>query len=135
MVADCFRDAAYIYLHSTLERMSQNPAHTLPPSWSLSISVPKSEALRRCLARVESYHLDHHCEYSALTFPLFIAGCESQTRRERDVVVQSLGMLEANFGIGNVRRAKELLNVLWAGKGSVHWQDALEELQWDLILA
>lgn len=136
MVADCFRDAAYIYLHSTLERMALNSAtDILPASWSSSISVPKPEALHRCLARVESYYLDHHCEYSALTFPLFIAGCESQIRREKDVVIQSLGMLEANFGIGNVRRAKELLEVLWAGDGSLHWQDALEELQWDLILA
>ena len=50
-------------------------------------------------------------------------------------MLYSLSMLEVNFGIGNVKRVKELLNVLWEEKGSVHWQDVLEQLQWDLIVA
>ncbi|RJE27351.1 C6 transcription factor [Aspergillus sclerotialis] len=135
MVADCFHDAAYIYLHSTLERMSYNSACTLPSSWASLISVGKSEALHACLDRIAVSPLDNQCEYSALTFPLFIAGCESQTLEERRIVVHGLSMLEVNFGIGNVKRVKELLNVLWKEKGSVHWQDVLEQLQWDLILA
>lgn len=53
--------------------------------------------------------------------------------------MRSLGRLEENFGIGNVKRAKELLGVLWDNQGNgdkeVHWLDALEEMQWDLILA
>lgn len=55
--------------------------------------------------------------------------------------MRSLGRLEENFGIGNVKRAKELLNVLWDRQGNgngekeVHWLDVLEGMQWDLILA
>lgn len=117
--------------------------------WSSLISTPKSIAVARCLARVESFPLDDHCEYSALTFPLFISGCESDVFAYRDLVVRSLGKLQVNFGIGNVERAKEVLRILWArqdahaqeygatgmGKTKVHWMDILEELQWELILA
>lgn len=57
--------------------------------------------------------------------------------------MRSLGRLEENFGIGNVKRAKELLGVLWdnqekgnrKGGKEMHWLDVLEGMQWDLILA
>lgn len=140
MVADCFHDAAYIYLHSTLERMTQSQRPPLPAAaaeaWSSLITVPKSDALQRCLDRIKAFSpINNHCEFSALTFPLFIAGCEAVGPRERDVIVSALGALEENFGIGNVRRVRELLGVLWEGSGSGHWLDLLEELGWDLILA
>lgn len=175
LVAECFRDAAFIYLHSILERLdshytpnitditadpnpnSQTDGENHPPGlspylteWAPLISTPKPIAVRRCLSRVESFPLDDHCEYSALTFPLFIAGCESDTLEQRDLVLRSLGKLQNNFGIGNVRRAKEVLGILWARKDAtsqnqtgdmeasvrpVHWLDILEELQWELILA
>ncbi|KAJ5612851.1 hypothetical protein N7510_006045 [Penicillium lagena] len=158
LVAECFRDAAFIHLHSILERMimQQNdsydvasndstttPSH-IPTQLSTLISTPKSTAVHRCLSRVESLHLDHHCEYSALTFPLFIAGCESTTAAQRELVTLSLDKLQNNFGIGNVRRAKDLLASLWMRRDAenpdgvskhVHWLDVLEELGWELILA
>lgn len=135
MVAECFRDAAYIYLHSTLNRMGENiSAQHCPSFWPNPISISKHEALQRCLERVKSSPLDQHCEYSALTFPLFIAGCESQGPEARDLVIESLTKLEVNFGIGNVKRAKELLRVLWQG-AQTHWLDVLERLKWGLILA
>lgn len=136
MVADCFHEAAYIYLHSTLERMAQNiDTYRIPPAWRSFISVSESDARNRCLARIDSSCLDGHCEYSALTFPLFIAGCESGSHAERDIVARSLGALETSFGFGNVGRVRELLGMLWDGDTTVHWQDMLEELRWDLILA
>ncbi|GCB27141.1 uncharacterized transcriptional regulatory protein C15D4.02 [Aspergillus awamori] len=153
MVANCFRDAAYLYLHSTLERLNQGMASppSLPlatplplalqassklvPAPSPSISLPRSTALHQLLSRIRAFPLDEHCEYSALTFPLFIAGCESRDPSDQELIIQSLNKLEANFGIGNVRRAKEMLSILWAGEGDVHWLDMLERLQWDLILA
>jgi len=129
-VAECFRDAAYIYLHSILERIP-----SCQPSLYL-ISISKQEALQRCLSRIETFHIDpEYCEYSALTFPLFIAGCECQTTTERGLVLETLGALERNFGIGNVTRAKEILNVLWNENGEAHWLDVLERLKWDVILA
>lgn len=117
--------------------------------WASLISIPKSTAIHRCLARIESFPLDDHCEYSALTFPLFISGCESEIFEHRDLIMKSLCKLQDNFGIGNVERAKEVLCILWAkqdaricdsagGLGDMkrpHWMDILDELQWELILA
>lgn len=159
LVAECFRDAAFIYLHSILERMATHP----PPAvrsdvsdilnlqdYKSLISLPKQTAVDKCLSRIESLHLDDHCEYSALTFPLFISGCESEVFAHRDLVVESLSKLQSNFGIGNTQRAKEVLRILWSrrdgyipdpsntirsGKINLHWFDVLEELQWDLTLA
>jgi hypothetical protein len=135
MVAECFRDAAYIYLHSTLDRMASGTGNPILPSlWPSFISVTKSEAVRRCLLRIASLPLDEHCEYSALTFPLFMCGCETDEDADRECVFESLSKLEANFGIGNVKRAKELLRLLWDGERR-HWMDVLEELGWNLIVA
>ncbi|PYI10565.1 C6 transcription factor [Aspergillus sclerotiicarbonarius CBS 121057] len=134
MVADCFRDAAYIYLHSTLEKMSRGIMPPYATPWTAFISLPRSDALQQLLGKIKISPLDEHCEYSALTFPLFMAGCESKDSKDRDLVIRSLSRLEANFGIGNVRRAKDMLHILWKG-GDMHWLDMLEQLQWDLILA
>lgn len=164
LVAECYRDAASIYLHSILECMSMKSAkanlETNDPqsdfeatpclfNWTSLVSTSKPSAVHHCLSRVETFPLDDHCEYSALTFPLFIAGCESDTFAQRELVLRSLGKLQRNFGIGNVSRAKEVLNILWTrqdakvqgvtGTGAstreVHWLDILEELKWELILA
>ena len=142
-----------------LERMNVHPAvhpkteysspYDHPDFTGPLISTPKSVAIHRCLSRVKFLSLHDHCEYSALTFPLFIAGCESDVPEHRNLVSRSLSKLEANFGIGNVKRAKEMLNLLWARRdaiaedpisvkgtilGKAHWLDILEELQWELIL-
>ncbi|KXG47636.1 uncharacterized protein PGRI_015060 [Penicillium griseofulvum] len=165
LVAECFRDAGFVYLHSIMERISRtcpdNSSDTgsivsgqlKDPSLSLQdwiplISMPKSLAVYRCLSRVETFPLGDHCEYSALTFPLFISGCETDNVADREIVLRSLGKLQDNFGIGNVRRAKELLGILWArqdanvdarfigmGQKNVHWLDIVDELGWELILA
>ncbi|KAJ5743946.1 hypothetical protein N7533_008816 [Penicillium manginii] len=158
LVAECFRDAGFIYLHSILERMHNNQPQSQPPSaadtpypgeteFTSLISIPKATAVDTCLSRIESLHLDNHCEYSALTFPLFISGCESSVFAHRDLVLDSLTKLQSNFGIGNTQRAKDVLKILWsrrdahirnpsgANVGNVHWFDILEELQWDLTLA
>lgn len=157
LVAECFRDAGFTYLHSIMERISRDSETvdiatsveiTSKDDWLSLISTPKQLAVDRCLARVESFPLDDHCEYSALTFPLFISGCESDNVADREIVLQCLGKLQVNFGIGNVRRAKELLGILWArrdaavelyglgmGYKEVHWFDVVEELVLELILA
>ncbi|KAL4788239.1 fungal-specific transcription factor domain-containing protein [Aspergillus varians] len=150
LVADSFRDAAYIYVHSTLERITSSPLHSnslapslpypsLTPEWSTLISVPKHIAINNLLNRIRSHPIDDNCEFSALTFPLFIAGCETTAKADRELILHSLSALEVNFGIGNVKRAKELLGVVWGGGGDEgegrHWVDVLEGLGWDLILA
>ncbi|KAL2858716.1 fungal-specific transcription factor domain-containing protein [Aspergillus pseudodeflectus] len=131
MVADSFRDAAYIYLYSAIERLPSS----LQPGKTLDISRSKPAAIQKLLQRIKDNPIDNNCEYSALTFPLFIAGCEATSQTDRDLVLQSLITVEVNFGIGNVKRAKELLGVLWRSDGKTHWMDVLEGLGWDLILA
>ncbi|KAL4797252.1 fungal-specific transcription factor domain-containing protein [Aspergillus venezuelensis] len=151
LVAEYFRDAAYIYLHSILERASASPSITS------AISISKITALNTLLMRLKTYPIDQNCEFSALTSPLFIAGCEMDvsmsmsnnsnsnfnSQEERKLILDALGTLEANFGIGNVKRAKEVLGIVWGeremegtgGGGGRHWMDVLEGLGWDLILA
>lgn len=139
LVAECFRDAAYIYLHSTLER---TPALS---KWSSLISHPKGQAIANLLSRLKTQTISNNCEFSALTFPLFIAGSETNSGDEEDraFILRTLTTLEVNFGIGNVKRAKEVLRVLWRENenenwglgGRKHWVDVLERLGWDLNLA
>ena len=52
--------------------------------------------------------------------------------KRRDIVL-ALDLLDVNFGIGNVKRAKELLCMVWSS--SSHWMDVLERLDWQLVLA
>ncbi|KAI2791436.1 hypothetical protein POX_c04297 [Penicillium oxalicum] len=148
LVAECFRDAGFIYLHSILERIktgTSTPCDDTSGSndWSSLVTTPKDVAINRLLSRIQTFPLGDHCEYSALTFPLFIAGAESEVFEYRDLVLRSFGKLQENFGIGNTIRAKEVLCALWVRRDAaqqdrsvkVHWMDVLEELQWDLNLA
>ncbi|KAL1846725.1 lysine requiring protein [Paecilomyces lecythidis] len=148
LVAFSFRYAAFIYLHSVLERMASQHPHALPSSDLTNlIPIAKSDAIQRCLALVESTPIDDHCEYSAFAFPLFMAGCESEDAAQQAFVLRSLNQLEQNFGIGNVGRAKELLRRVWGwdihednheeGTEVVkrHWLDILEVTGWELIMA
>jgi hypothetical protein len=152
LVAECYRDAGFVYLHSVLEHMSRDtsPTYNATPQtpypiseWLSLISTPKQIAIDRLLARIQSFPLNDNCEYSALTFPLFIAGAESDVFEHRDLVLESLGKLQENFGIGNTLRAKDVLRILWARRDAAsqdsslkpHWMDILEELQWELTLA
>lgn len=146
--AHSFRYAAFIYLHSVLERLALQHPQSLPtPNPSTLVPITKLDAIQRCLSLVETTPLTNHCEYSAFAFPLFIAGCESEDVTQQIFVLQSLDKLEQNFGIGNVGRAKELLRRVWGwdinesnpkgteGMVKRHWLDVLEDTGWDLIMA
>ncbi|KAJ9294270.1 transcriptional regulator family: Fungal Specific TF [Paecilomyces variotii] len=148
LVALSFRYAAFIYLHSVLERtVSQHP-HALPiPIQTTLVPITKLDAIQRCLALIETAAIDDHCEYSAFAFPLFMAGCETEDAAQQAFVLQCLDQLEQNFGIGNVGRAKGLLRRVWGwevqgdsheeGTETVrrHWLDVLENAGWELIMA
>ncbi|KAL4972812.1 fungal-specific transcription factor domain-containing protein [Aspergillus desertorum] len=163
LVAESFCDAAYIYLHSVLERitLSKVSSQSLPTlnsnrEFERLISTSKTTAIKSLLTRLKTHPIDNNCEFSALTFPLFIAGCETNSRENREFVWDMLSIVEVSFGIGNVKRAKEVLGIVWtscppaddgigdgeAGIGEPrerivkkHWADVLDELGWDLILA
>ncbi|KAL4990471.1 fungal-specific transcription factor domain-containing protein [Aspergillus falconensis] len=162
LVAESFRNAAYIYLHSTLERIARSefsppssPISNANRDFEQSISTSKTTAIASLLKRLKTHPIDNNCEFSALTFPLFIAGCETNSKEDREFVWDMLSVIEANFGIGNVKRAKEVLEIVWAscspaddgtGDGETdiedkqrrvkkHWADVLDGFGWDLILA
>ncbi|GAD94058.1 C6 transcription factor [Paecilomyces variotii No. 5] len=148
LVAFSFRYAAFIYLHSVLERIASRHPHALAVSDITNLTpIAKLDAIQRCLALIESAPMDDHCEYSAFAFPLFIAGCESEDAAQQAFVLRSLNQLEQNFGIGNVGRAKELLRRVWGWeirednhKGGTetvkrNWLDLLEDTGWELIMA
>ncbi|KAL4997215.1 fungal-specific transcription factor domain-containing protein [Aspergillus recurvatus] len=161
LVAESFRDAAYIYLHSVLERITRSkilassPISNVPREFECLITTSKTTAITSLLTRLRTHPIDNNCEFSALTFPLFIAGCETNSKEDRESVWDMLSVIEINFGIGNVKRAKEALEIVWAscsladdgvGNGEAriedkqkrvkkHWTDVLNGLGWDLILA
>lgn len=143
---------------SQSQSQSESESESDPGLVLLSLSITKQQALDRCLNRIslflsagrdttstDNYEDEdefticpRHCEYSALTFPLFIAGCECRSEMQMGIVASALGRLEVGFGIGNVKRVKEVLGVLWVGEdcdGRRHWLDVLEDLGWELIVA
>lgn len=170
MVANCFRYAAFIFLHSILDRIATLPttsfnSHdtflededkdkdkdkntTIWNTFHLQISLSKSQALNEIMTLLHTYPPDDHSEYSALTFPLFIAGCECDGDEEQlSSIYAALKTLEVNFGIRNTIRAQELIRLYWSDSAEVsgtkrrrkgrrrrHWLDLLEDLDWDLLL-
>jgi hypothetical protein len=112
-----------------------------PQLWVLIrsyISYTKAEAVDNTLRTIEEHFPLEHCEYSALCFPLFAAGCESDTPEQYEVVMSALKQLEQNFGIGNTRRLKSLLEHIWMSGDENgtrrHWDDVLKDLGWEMIL-
>lgn len=143
MVANCFRYAAFIFLHSSLERMAWSTTTTItdPNIWDKlhsHISHSKLQALQMIITLLHLHPPDSHTEFSALTFPLFIAGCECEGKEEQlSLILGALKTLEINFGIRNTTRAQEMIGLYW-GSNSLrqrrHWLNLLEDMDWDLLL-
>lgn len=143
MVANCFRYAAFIFLHSSLERMAWPSITTVaqPNVWDKlrsQISYSKSQALQNIIDLLHCHPPDSHTEFSALTFPLFIAGCECEGQEEQlSLILGTLKTLEVNFGIRNTIRAQEMIKLYWKSdslRQRRHWLDLLEDMDWDLLL-
>jgi hypothetical protein len=143
MVADCFRYAAFIFLHSSLERMAwpNSTTVTQPNIWDKlcsQISHSKPQALQNIITLLRSHPPDSHTEFSALTFPLFVAGCECEGKEEQlSLILGALKTLEVNFGIRNTIRAQEMIELCWSSDSQRqrrHWLDLLEDMNWDLLL-
>lgn len=72
----------------------------------------------------------------SLLYPLFSAGVEA-TGNLRDFAQFRMTEME-KIGIGNVQRAKKVMFETWKQsdlKGSVRWEDVIDEFGWDLSLA
>ncbi|CRG89806.1 hypothetical protein PISL3812_06845 [Talaromyces islandicus] len=144
IIADYYRYGAYIFLHSTLDGISQSNPLEIQGSqstfWDMIhslVAFAKPVALQHLVSLLRSFPPNSHPEFSGLVFPLFIAGCECEDNEQLALILKSLHTLEVNFGIHNTKRAQELLMILsqlrCEGKPK-HWLDLLEELEWDLML-
>ncbi|KAH8698306.1 putative C6 transcription factor [Talaromyces proteolyticus] len=144
VVAHHFHYAAFIFLHSIIDIIAQpNLSDLEDPHADFSSMVhslvvfSKTEALQNLVSLLRTLPPDNHSEFSALTFPLFIAGCEYEERDQLALILDSLQTLELNFGILNTKRAQEFLVNLsrLRAKGNwKHWLHILEDVDWDLIL-
>jgi hypothetical protein len=142
-VANSFRHAAFVYLHSVLYHItsSQDSDVNLSELQMLhtQISYTKAEAVDNTLATIErNFPLDR-CEFSALCFPLFVAGCETSRQEHYATILSAVNQLELNFGIGNTSRVKSVLDHIWGSKmtdgGGKHWYKVLRELGWEILLS
>lgn len=139
-------------MHSVLERMESHDSTKFGGSIDGSssalwnglhsiISLSKRQALEEIMEMLRCHPPNNLIEYSALTFPLTIAGCECGGNKEHlSLILDALKTLEVNFGIGNTRRAQELLELYWGANANStarsrrHWLDLLEDIGWDLLL-
>jgi hypothetical protein len=139
-VAQRIRYAAFIFLHAALDR-----ARTI---WNLNDSVwvtvrrripySKDEALHGALEMLADTPVGEHCEFAALTLPLFVAGCETSEAAKRYLILDRLHVMERRFGIGNISRAKDALMTIWQERScgqSKSWWNILHEIGWELILS
>ncbi|KAI9732365.1 MAG: hypothetical protein M1834_001572 [Cirrosporium novae-zelandiae] len=142
MVANTYRYAAYIYLHFVLGRLAYNAldyakyySSTLIPN--IRFGCSKEDAISHCLETIRGIPEGDYCE-SALVLPLFLAGCETTDLTQFKVVVKRLLVLEQNIGIGNIGKAREVVQRVWESSATFSqrkdWFEVLRELGWDLIV-
>ncbi|KAL1899570.1 lysine requiring protein [Sporothrix stenoceras] len=150
-VAQRIRYAAFVFLHAMIEFAENTLVDVAPHEWrSLVDSLPytKTRAVDGCLDMLETLAVGAHCEFAALTLPLFIAGCETNDPRQRYFVLDRLFLLEKSVSIGNIARARDALMMIWqnpqeSSTATVSksmtdrqfWWKVLQEMGWELILS
>lgn len=134
-VAALYHYAAVIYFHSIVAEVGGVIVGDDLMNESSPPCMSEQEALARFCEILEANEIGHHCEYSALVFPLFIAACEARSASEQQLIFGAMRRLGTNFGIGNVAAAIEVVRRVWASHGRRKWFQVLEESDWDLVLA
>jgi hypothetical protein len=142
-VAEAYRYAGYIYLISTLARgiregsVDSEPNDNVPEYTNLGLPYTIEDAIEKCFNAIEQISDGDGCE-SALVLPLFLVGCETDRPGQIAAVVKRLMMMERSIGIGNIKRARKVVQKVWCSVvepgGKKPWQYVLQELGWDLIL-
>ncbi|RFU34152.1 hypothetical protein B7463_g2144, partial [Scytalidium lignicola] len=143
LVAEAYRFAAYIYLHSIQRQVSlEELSHSQNKEFDLNLSysnIPSTteDAITRCLDVIDKIPCGDGCE-SSLVLPLFLAGCETNNPAQITTVIRKFMKMEQTIGLGNIRRAREVVQKVWYSAAEVtgkrHWQLVVQELGWDLIL-
>ncbi|ERS96175.1 hypothetical protein HMPREF1624_07711 [Sporothrix schenckii ATCC 58251] len=143
-VAQRIRYATFVFLHAMIEYAESTLIDVEPAEWRALIDglpYAKARAVDGCLDMLETLPVGAHCEFAALTLPLFIAGCETGDPRQRYFVLDRLFLLEKSVAIGNITRARDALVMIWQQTDSTgktarrFWWKILQEMGWELILS
>ncbi|KAI2429425.1 hypothetical protein LOZ19_006772 [Ophidiomyces ophidiicola] len=98
-------------------------------------------SVNQIILRVSAIHFAKGpCPGVAVLQPLFAAGCEACNHVDRESVRALLSRLESQYGMGNVKKAKEFLEDLWAMRddredveGRVRWDTVMVEKGLDIL--
>ncbi|KAK4173573.1 fungal-specific transcription factor domain-containing protein [Triangularia setosa] len=94
-----YRHASLLYLYRTILRYPRD--HTL-------VKRHTRLTLKNCVATV-----GHRGPMSALLWPLFVAACEAQERKDRDLAREAFEKVEKRQGMRNIGRAWEVVGEVW----------------------
>lgn len=128
--AYAYKSAALIYLY---QRMLQ--IHPMPGTSDSMVSGEVQVILENIAKIPEDAHPD-----GILLFPLFMAGGESTSLQDMDVIRSRLRSIDTIRGFRNVLRACEVLEEVWrtrttaTGCNSVDWKDILHSQGGGLLL-
>ncbi|KAG8903639.1 hypothetical protein FRB99_002914 [Tulasnella sp. 403] len=119
--SNVFREAAFLYLHSTVNGPE-------PAVREIRESVA---ALMTSILAIPSKDLDR-----SLAFPITLGGCLADTVEQREFFAERLAA--QGSAVGNGSQAKLLMETVWkkrdAGQQGVCWRDTMKELGFDLLL-
>ncbi|KAI1980329.1 hypothetical protein LOZ51_005686 [Ophidiomyces ophidiicola] len=90
-------------------------------------------SVHQIILRVSAIHFAKGpCPGVAVLQPLFAAGCEACNHVDRESVRALLSRLESQYGMGNVKKAKEFLEDLWAMRDDS--EDVEGRVRWDTVM-
>ncbi|KAI1964912.1 hypothetical protein LOZ58_001603 [Ophidiomyces ophidiicola] len=90
-------------------------------------------SVHQIILRVSAIHFAKGpCPGVAVLQPLFAAGCEACNHADRESVRGLLSRLESQYGMGNVKKAKEFLEDLWAMRDDS--EDVEGRVRWDTVM-
>jgi hypothetical protein len=121
VVADIFREAAALYLHTVLS------------DWHPAVPEIRScvDAISNLVGQLSVSELDR-----SLVFPICLAGCLTDDLAQRSLLRTRLQTCDAGFG--TLMQARVLMDAVWQRRdmhgGAVDWRDLMHEQGLNLLL-
>lgn len=140
--AAAYHSSAVIYFYSMVGSLPVLSEKTMP--WQAGFDnshLPRHAAVMNCFDALCNIP-DGMPSESALVLPLFIMGCESEYPEQQAYAIQRLRKLESSIGLGNISRARAVVEHVQATsglhlgleRGGPRWSQATDSLGWDLIV-
>ncbi|KAM0144765.1 hypothetical protein ACHAP3_000798 [Botrytis cinerea] len=128
--AEAYRHSAFIYLYRTIQ--SHPSSHPL-------VQKHTNLSLIACANVVGLAELCDDAPMSALLWPLFVAACEAETEKDRELATKAFGGTERRQGMQNIFRAWEVVQEVWsrADKGMYEdgdWREICDSKGWNIVL-